>query len=161
MTRRVRNEKDPMNQAVLKPGQLIRTLNNLIELNRDGQKVFQEAAEKISAPQIKTFCLEQSLSRAHFIGELQPLVLSMGEEPENKGTVSGALHRGWMDLKSALGGGDRAILVVTESSEDRATQAYKKVLEEALPSDVRETIERQFQSVQQSHDKVKAMRNVQ
>jgi uncharacterized protein (TIGR02284 family) len=150
-----------MNQAVMKPNKLISTLNNLIELNRDGQKAFQEAAEKISAPQTKTFCLEQSRSRVHFIGELQPMVLSLGEEPNNTGTVSGALHRGWMDLKSVMGGGDHAILVATESSEDRATQAYKKALEEALPSDVRETVERQIQSVQHSHDKVKAMRDVQ
>ena len=148
-----------MNQAVTSPDQVISTLNSLIALNRDDQKGFQEAAEKIDAPEMKTYCLEQCRSRAHFVGELQTQVHSLGSEPENTGTVSGALHRGWMDLKSALGGGDHAILAATEAVEDHALSTYRKALTESLPADVRDTVERQFESVKQSHKKVKAMRD--
>ena len=148
-----------MNQPAMKPDQVISTLNSLIELNRDGQKGFQEAAETIAAPQLKTFCLEQSRSRAHFVGELQPLVRTLGAEPDNTGTVSGTLHRGWLDLKSALGGGDHAILTATETGEDHAISKYQKALAETLPSDVRDIVERQFQSVKQAHDRVKALRD--
>ncbi len=148
-----------MNQAVMTPDHVISTLNSLIELNRDDQKGFQEAAEKIEATQIKTFCLEQSRSRAHFVGELQTQVHSLGSEPENTGTVSGALHRGWMDLKAALGGGDHAILAATETAEDHAINAYSKALTESLPADVRDIVKRQFESVKQSHSKVKSLRD--
>ena len=148
-----------MNQTAMKPDQVISTLNSLIEVNRDGQSGFKEAAEKIEAPQIKQFCFEQSRSRAQFVGELQPLVLSLGSEPDNTGSVAGALHRGWMDLKSALGGGDHAILAATETGEDHAASEYKKALSETLPAHVREIVERQYQSVKQAHDKVKAMRD--
>ena len=151
-----------MNKTALKPEQVgttVKTLNSLIELNRDGQKGFQEAAEKIEAPQIKQFFLEQSRSRAHFVGELQPLVLSLGVEPDNTGSVAGALHRGWIDLKSALGGGDQTILAATETGEDYAVNEYKKALNESLPAHVREIVERQHQSVKQAHDKVKNLRD--
>src|SRR5450830_742159 len=148
-----------MNQTILKPAQVISTLNNLIELNRDSQKGFLDAAEKMNAPQIKTYFLEQSLARAHFAGELQTLVHSLGEEPDDAGTVAGALYRGWLDLKSALGGGDHAILAVIETVEDHATTKYRKTLAESLPSDVRDIVERQFQSILQAHDKVKALRD--
>lgn len=147
-----------MNTAVTTPDHVIRTLNTLIALNRDDQKGFQEAAEKIEAHEIKTYCLAQSRSRAHFIGELQTQVHALGSEPENTGTVSGALHRAWMDLKSALGGGDLAILVATEAVEDHAISTYSKALSESLPADVRGFVERQFESVKQSHKTVKAMR---
>lgn len=148
-----------MNQPSMKPDQLISTINSLIELNRDGQKGFQEAAEKIDDPLIKTYCLEQSRARANFVGELQTLVHSLGDEPDNTGTVSGALRRGWMDLKSALGGGDHAILAATETMEDNANSKYRKALAESLPADVRDIVERQFESVKQSHDKVKVLRD--
>lgn len=148
-----------MNQTAMKPDQVISTLNRLIELNRDGQNGFKEAAEKIESPQLKQFCLEQSRSRAQFVGELQPLVLSLGSEPDNTGSVAGAMHRGWMDLKSALGGGDHAILAATETGEDHAVNEYKKALAETLPAHVRDLVERQFQSVTQAHDKVKGMRD--
>lgn len=148
-----------MNQTTLKPAQVISTLNSLIELNRDGQKGFQDAGEKANAPQIKTYFFEQSLARAHFVGELQTLVHALGEEPDNTGTVAGALQRGWLDLKSALGGGDHAILAVIETVGDHATTKYRKTLAESLPSDVRDIVEHQFQSVLQAHDKVKALRD--
>ena len=147
-----------MNQSSMKPEQVISTLNCLIEVNRDGQKGFQESAEKIEAPELTTFCLEQSRSRAHFVGELQTLVHSLGAEPDDTGTVTGSLQRGWMDLKSALGGGDHAILEVTESSEDRTVQAYRDAIAKNLPGDVRDIVERQYQSVKQAHDKVKSLR---
>ena len=143
----------------MKPDQVIGTLNSLIELNRDGQSGFKEAAEKIGAPQVKQFCFEQSRSRAQFVGELQPLVHSLGSEPDNTGSVAGALHRGWIDLKSALGGGDQAILAAIETGEDHAVNEYKKALAETLPAHVHAIVERQFQSVKQAHDKVKSMRD--
>ena len=148
-----------MNQTAMKPDQVIGTLNSLIELNRDGQSGFKEAAEKIEAPQVKQFCFEQSRSRAQFVGELQPLVHSLGSEPDNTGSVAGALHRGWIDLKSALGGGDQAILAAIETGEDHAVNEYKKALAETLPAHVHAIVERQFQSVKQAHDKVKSMRD--
>ncbi len=148
-----------MNDSAMTPGQVIDTLNGLIELNRDGQKGFQEAAEKMEAPEFKTFCLEQSRSRVHFVGELQTQVHSLGYEPENTGTVAAALHRGWLNLKAALGGGDHAILEATESAEDHAVDTYRTALTQALPADVREIIERQLESVKASHDKVKTLRH--
>ena len=148
-----------MNQPAMKPDQVISTLNSLIEINRDGQKGFQEAAEKIETPEIKAFCFEQSRSRAQVVGELQPLVQSLGSEPDNTGSIAGALHRGWIDLKSALGGGDHAILAATETGEDSAVKEYKKALDETLPAFMREIVERQLQSVKQAHDKVKTMRD--
>jgi len=148
-----------MNDTTLSPSEVIDTLNGLIECNRDGQKGFQEAAEKIDSPDAKTFCLEQSRQRAHFVGELQTLVHVLGDEPDNTGTVTGALRRGWMDLKSALGGGDHAILVAVESSEDQAVRLYQKALTSTLPADVREIVQRQSHSVKQVHDTIHVMRD--
>lgn len=64
-----------------------------------------------------------------------------------------------MDLKSALGGGDHAILAASETGEDYAVKVYQKALDENLPVPMRDIVERQFQSVKQAHDTVKAMRD--
>ena len=148
-----------MNETTLSPSDVIDTLNGLIELSRDGQHGYEEAAQKIDSPDTKTFCLEQSRQRAHFVGELQTLVHVLGDEPDNTGTLTGALRRGWMDLKSALGGGDHAILVVVESSEDQAVREYQKALTKTLPADVREIVQRQSYSVKQAHDTIHVMRD--
>ena len=148
-----------MTKPAMKPDQVVSTLNSLIETNRDGQKGFQEASDKIVTPQIKEFCSKQSLARARFVGELQPQVRSLGGEPEQRGSVAAAVHRGWIDLTSTLGGGDHAILIATETGEDYAVGEYKKALDENLPAPVRKIVERQFQSVKRAHVKVKGMRD--
>ena len=148
-----------MNDSTLSPSDVIDTLNDLIQTARDGQKGFQEAAEKIDAPDTKTFCLEQSRQRAHFVGELQTLVHVLGDEPDNEGTINGAMHRGWMNLKAALGGGDHAILNEVESGEDAAVRAYQKALNKTLPADVREIVQRQSYSIKQAHDTIHVMRD--
>lgn len=148
-----------MSSPATNPDQLVSTLNSLIEINRDSLKGYQEAADKIEAPQIKEFCLEQSRARAGFVGDLQPQVRSLGGDPESTGSVAATVHRGWIDLKSALGGGDHAILAASETGEDFAVKEYKKALDETLPAAVRDIVERQFQSVKKAHDKVKEMRD--
>jgi uncharacterized protein (TIGR02284 family) len=148
-----------MNQLCIEPDQVISTLNRLIELNRDGQKSFQEAAGKMAAPHLKTYCFKQSRSHAHFVGELQTLVHSLGDEPDNGGTVLGALHRGWMELRSALGGGDQAILAATETFENFASNKFRDALNVYLPTDVRDIVERQFASVKQTIDTIKELRS--
>ncbi len=148
-----------MTKAAMKPDQVVSTLNSLIEINRDGQKGFQEASDKIKSPQIKEFCSKQSMARAQFVGELQPQVRSLGGAPEKSGSVAAAVHRGWIDLASTLGGGDHAILIATETGEDYAVGEYEKALDQNLPAPMRKIVERQFQSVKRAHDKVKGMRD--
>lgn len=148
-----------MVKAVAKPNKTISVLNGLIETCRDGQKGFAEAAQHIQNPNWKAYCLEQSRTRAQFVGELQQEVQHLGGAPENTGTAAAALHRAWIDLKSALGGGDESIMAACETGEDSAVQEYQRALKEDLPENVRAVVMRQYQSVQSTHDQVKALRD--
>jgi len=138
---------------------VISILNNLIETCRDGQNGFREAAEHLKSPEFKNFCLEQSQKRAQFVGELQQEVRNLGGNPEKTGSTTGAIRRAWMDLKSALGGGDHAILSSCEAGEDAAVKGYQEALANDLPTNIRSVIERQYNNIQQSHNRVKLMRD--
>jgi uncharacterized protein (TIGR02284 family) len=98
---------------------VISTLNGLIETCKDGQDGFKEAAEGVERSDLKSLFYEFSQQRAHFAGELQSLVQSLGGDPEKSGSVAGAIHRGWMNIKSAVTGKDEAaILNECERGED-------------------------------------------
>lgn len=135
-------------------------LEDLIETSKDGQKGYQEAAEHVKRADLKTYFNEQTLVRAKFAEELRSELSRLGK-PDKKpsGTVSGAMHRAWIDTKVALGGGDKTILESVEAGEDRAKEAYQKALSEPLPSDVLAIVRRQAASVQQTHDKVRSLRD--
>ncbi|MEO6589579.1 MAG: PA2169 family four-helix-bundle protein [Pyrinomonadaceae bacterium] len=144
----------------MKNEDVISTLNSLIETNKDGQEGFKEAAEGVQNSELKSSFYEFSQQRSQFVGELQNAVRELGGDPESSGSVTGAIHRGWINIKSAVTGqDDTAILNEAERGEDSAKAAYKSALEEELPANVKAIVERQSSAISTAHDKVKSMRD--
>jgi uncharacterized protein (TIGR02284 family) len=147
---------------MMKNAQLIDTLNDLTKISKDGEEGFRACAEDASERQAyyKNQFLERSQSCGQTVLELQNLVRALGGEPADHSSVSGSLHRQWMNLKSAiLGKDDEMILNECERGEDAAVNAYRKALAGDLPNDVRLIVERQYQGVLANHDRVKALRD--
>lgn len=142
----------------------ISLLNDLIETSKDGEKGFQTSAEDIKNPAIKAYFLSRSAEIKTSVAELQAEVRSLGGDPETSSSVSGTLHRAWVDLKSVLTGkDDKAILEEVERGEDVALKAYKearqKAVEKNMPASVTSLIDKQLVGVQANHDKVRDLRN--
>ena len=135
-------------------------LNDLIETCKDGERGFREAADGVQSSSLKTILNEYARQRSQFASELQNVVTRLGGDPRTSGSASGALHRGWMNLKSALTGkDDHAILEECERGEDAAVQNYQKVLAEDLPSDVRGVVEEQYRQILEAHKRIRALRD--
>ncbi len=141
--------------------EIISTVNGLIETLKDGQEGFKQAAEAVKDSELKSLFNEYSLQRSRFAGELQSQAIGLGEsEPEDSSSAAGAMHRAWINLKSAVtSGDDHAILAECERGEDSAINEYKKAMEEDLSSPIRETISRQYSEVKSAHDRIKSLRD--
>lgn len=141
-------------------GDTISTLNGLIQTCRDGQEGFKVAAEGIERSELKTVFYEFSQQRADFVGVLQELVRSLGGDPENSGSMSAAVHRGWMDIKSLVTGKDEAaILNECERGEDYAKDSYAEALKTTLPANINDVLAQQAQAVLAAHNRIKTLRN--
>lgn len=137
---------------------VISTLNGLIETCRDGQNGFQTAAEGVTNSELKTLFHGYSQQRAQFVGELQTEVRRLGGDPENMGSVAATLHRGWINIKSAVTGKDEsAIIAECERGEDSAVSAYRDALDEDLPANIRTVVDRQYADIKQAHDRIRAL----
>lgn len=143
--------------------QIASILNNLIETCKDGQEGFRAAAENLAGDyELKNLFSSYSMQRARFVGELQAEAATFGEyNPEDSTSVVGTIHRGWMNLKSALASNDRhAILAECERGEDVAVSHYEKALAtENLPPHLSTLIQRQLQEIRAAHDKVRDLRD--
>ena len=139
---------------------VISKLNGLIEICKDGQEGFKVAAEGIERSELKTVFYEFSQQRADFSGVLQELVRSLGGDPEQSGSVSAAVHRGWMDIKSLVTGkNEEAILNECERGEDYAKEAYADALNFALPANIADVVGQQSHAVLAAHNRIKSLRN--
>ncbi|MEF9900311.1 MAG: PA2169 family four-helix-bundle protein [Pseudomonas sp.] len=145
---------------------VISVLNELIEYSRDGEKGFKTSAEDVKNPELKTYFLQRAGECASAASELQHQVRALGGDPETSTSVSGDLHRTWVNIKSALTGKDEeAALNEVERGEDHALKAYKDALEKLgklhmVPgNEVYAMVERQYHGVQRNHDQVKVLRD--
>ena len=136
-------------------------LNNLIETLKDGQEGFKQAAEGVSDPKLKSLFRDYSEQRSRLATALQSEARRHGEtDPETSSSATGALHRGWMNLKSAITGGDEhAILAECERGEDSAVEEYKKAMADGLSPSAQEIVSRQFAEIKAAHDQIKSLRD--
>jgi uncharacterized protein (TIGR02284 family) len=136
------------------------TLLDVIKSLEDGQKGFADIGEHLKDEQLKRYFLAESLKRANFRAELENELHRAGvADVKESGTVAGALHRTWGDLKAKLGGGDHTLLETAEQGEDEAKKAYKDALDKDLPLPIRQLLTEQQAHVLTSHDYVKSRRD--
>jgi uncharacterized protein (TIGR02284 family) len=144
---------------------VVDTLNDLINTCKDGEYGFSSCAKHAKSPELRSLFSQRATECQQAAAELQTLVLQYGGQPEDSGSVSGALHRGWVSVRGALSASDdKSMLDECERGEDAALARYREALrgssltDEALPQQVRTVIERQLQGVQRNHDQIKALR---
>ncbi|QQS42078.1 MAG: PA2169 family four-helix-bundle protein [Acidobacteriota bacterium] len=145
---------------MMEKNEIIEHLNDLIQSNKDSEEGFKTAADGVDNEQMKALFMELSNQRAHFARELQDVVKQYGGEPQDDGSIAGSLHKGWMNIKSAVTGNDEtAILNEAERAEDFAVDAYEKAMKEGLPQSVSDVVSREYHLVKAAHDRVKALRD--
>jgi len=137
---------------------VISVLDGLIETCEDGVKGFRDAAEAIGNARAK----EVFHTRIEYIeraeSDLKAAVRRLGGDPDAGGSISGAVHRGWMNLKSAITGkDDEAIVAECERGENAAVERYEKALDNELPTDIRLLVEKQYRGTLQNRDRIREL----
>src|SRR5258705_5167359 len=125
-------------------GDLIDSLNHLIRVCRDGQEGYLQAAEHVKSAWLQGLFQSFSTQREQFATELTNLVSGLGVEPTSGTTVAGALHRTWIDFRTAVtgdGGNDAIILEECEHGEDVAKEAYETELNKGLPEQIHRVVQ--------------------
>ena len=135
-------------------------LKEVINMLADSQKGFTDIGEHLKDDALKRYFLAESLKRAQFRGDLENELHRDGvKDVHETGTVTGALHRFWGDLKAKVVSNDHELLATAEQGEDVAKKVYKDALEQELPTTVREMLADQQKHINASHDYVRNHRD--
>ena len=142
----------------------IEVLNTLITINNDRIEGYETASKETEEQDLKTLFSRFSATSQKCNVELKTEVSKLGGTPADGTLVSGKFFRVWMDVKAALTGKDRKLILNScEYGEDIAKDTYKKALEndiEDLNVEQQAMIKAQHTLLKADHDKVKSMRDL-
>jgi uncharacterized protein (TIGR02284 family) len=139
---------------------VISVLNDLIEICKDGEEGFRTAGDAVEDPDLRTLFHMYAQQRARFGAELNNEVLRHGGDPATSGHVSAALHRGWLNIKTAVTGKNvAAIIDECERGEDVAVNTYQDALKKVLPADLLAVVQEQYAEIKRAHGAVSALKH--
>lgn len=141
----------------------IEELNDILEKNYDAVNGYRKAAENAvgASPSVDTklmsFFNRQVKERETFVTELKNEIRSLGGEPKEDGSIEAALHRFWIDVKTAFSvDEEESILEACITGEEECLEEYDDLLEEShVPISTRALLQRQRAMVQATLNHVK------
>lgn len=141
----------------------IDALNTLIVINNDRIEGYETASKETEETDLKNLFEKLAQTSEECKEELVEEMEKLGGTPVEGTRVSGKFFRVWMDVKAALTGKDRKVILSScEYGEDVAVNAYKKVLEDEaqeLTADQLNMINEQYELIKADHDRVKSLRD--
>jgi uncharacterized protein (TIGR02284 family) len=144
----------------------VEVLNDLIEINNDRIDGFTRAGKDLGEgdADLKAVFDKFASDSLQNVQELSQAVGQAGGDLETGNSVSGTLHRAWIDVKATFSGHDRkAILSECERGEDAIKKAYRDALSEdnGLSPEQVTLLVNQQQVINEGHDRIKALRDAQ
>lgn len=138
----------------------VQTLNLLLKTSRDGEAGFRECAHRLRSSNLRAAMEQRADECARAAEELKAAIARHGGVAEDTTSVPADAYRGWVIASGApADADDHAILAECECGEDVALRDYRVAVEQPLPDDVRQLVERQLAGVHSHHDQVKALRD--
>ena len=135
-------------------------LNTLIGTLVDSVEGYQKAAADTENTRYAEMFNQRARERHRAIRNQQRGGPRRGGEPEDDGTTTGAVHRGWMNLKEAvLGQDDETIVKTVEEGEDYLKNKFETVLNNTdLPAEAQTAVQEAWQSVKAGHDQMSQLK---
>jgi len=137
-------------------------LNNLLEKTFDAEKGFKKASEHADSTSLKAYFGRKANERYTFGHDLKREITSFGQEVDKGGSVTGTMHRGWMDVKAWFSAdNDESMLEEAITGEKAAVDEYKDVLSEtSLPPSTATLLTQQMNKISTDLSTIKKLEDV-
>lgn len=137
-------------------------LNEILEKTYDAEKGFKKASENAKHGGLKSYFSKKAQERYDFGHQLKSEIKNFHKEPEKGGSVTGAAHRTWMDVKSWFSAdNDESMLEEAIRGEKAAVDEYREVLQETtLPASTKDMLVSQKATIEQGLSNIKRLEDL-
>jgi uncharacterized protein (TIGR02284 family) len=140
----------------------VQALNKLLEKNYDAENGYKNALTETKSAQLKPYFTKQAARRSRNANELYKAIRNLNATPVEKGSAKAAVHRTWLDLKTAVvGKNDESILKECTRGDITAVNEYEKVLNDPeYLLDSKGMIRQQLHNIQISLKTIKKLKDI-
>ncbi len=137
-------------------------LNDLLEKTYDAEKGFKKAAENAKHAGLKSYFNNKAQERYDFGHQLKSEMRNYNQEPEKGGSLTGDVHRTWMEVKSWFSSdNDESMLEEAIRGERASVEEYRDVLTETvLPASTKDILQKQKTTIEQGLSNIKRMEDL-
>lgn len=130
-------------------------LSNTIETLQNGVRGYATAADEADDSTLSSLMSELAASRQAVLDDVVRVVAGKGGDiPEDlPGTIPGAIHRGWMQVKAAIAGDD-AIVSAALTGEAEATSTLENALDGPVDPEVEAVLRRALLDVEYAKERL-------
>jgi uncharacterized protein (TIGR02284 family) len=137
----------------------ISVLNSLIETTIDSADGYEQAASTAPDEQLAQLFRRFASERRSVVADLRSHVVRLGGTPEDDGSLLAGAHRMFLNLRSAFDSDTRTAVNEVERGEDFIKEKYEQALKAELTPDVRQAVQRAYESVRSGHDTISDMKH--
>lgn len=141
----------------------VNVLQDLLKKNYDAEKGYKQAMQDAKNPALKNFLQQQALQRSNFATAIDKELHNLDEKPIEKGSIAGALHRAWIDIKSSVAGNeDEAVLEEVIRGEKSSVNEYQNVINNNtfLTPQINSLLKSQLNTIQDTLNHVKTLEDI-
>lgn len=129
------------------------SLNDLIEIARDGSDFYTEAAGKVDNAELATLFQQMAGHKRDIVAGLTADVAAVGGDPADHGTMVGSMRQVYAKARAAMGNTDYAYVAELEELEDRLMHAFQDTVNDSdTPAAAKAAAQKYMPRVIECHD---------
>ncbi|WP_194768423.1 ferritin-like domain-containing protein [Tamlana sp. I1] len=140
----------------------VEVLQELLQKNYDAEEGYKQVMVKTENVALKQWLQSKAKQRSSFATELDGKIRELHGEPVTSGSILGAAHRAWIDVKTTLSSDtDEAILEECLRGEKASVNEYEKQLEKVnSKTEVGNLLEHQLINIKLALNTVKRIEDI-
>ncbi|MBW2962016.1 ferritin-like domain-containing protein [Mesonia aestuariivivens] len=142
--------------------ELVNHLQSLLEKNYDAEKGFKKALQDTNNSNLKEYLKYQAVKRNRFATEIDKHIHELNEQPIEKGSIAGDMHRTWIDIKTAFTNNDaEAVLEECIRGDKNSLEEYEEKLKDYnFPAEIKSTLITQVDEIKMTLNNIKIMEDL-
>jgi uncharacterized protein (TIGR02284 family) len=133
------------------------SLNDLIEIARDGGDFYTEAADRVEDSQLSALFTQMATHKRDIVSGLSADVVATGGEPAEHGTLVGTMAQAYANVRAALGDTNYEYVAQLEEAEDRLMGAFKDTInDDDTPTAAKASAQKYLPRVIECHDTMRS-----